>query len=86
MRRRSGPRPSLAAVLLLGYRIWPAVCSARFVNVTTPGSTRPPWGTTGSARVCRRGVPGRGSPLGSGSFERPENVLKFAVAGVIGPR
>jgi integral membrane sensor domain MASE1 len=73
---------ALAAVLLLGYRVWPAVLvGAYFVNVTTAGSIATSIGiATGNtlealvgAYLVNRFANGRDA------FDRPEDVFKWAL-------
>ena len=80
---------ALAALLLYGYRLWPAILiGALLVNVTTAGnlatSAGIAVGNTLEAVVGAYLV--REFAGGLRCFERPQDVLKFAVlAGVIGP-
>src|SRR5947199_3298765 len=63
---------ALAAVLLLGYRIWPAIFLAAFVtNATTAGSTYTSLAiATGNTLERSDGV---------GTFDTPTGVAKFAL-------
>jgi signal transduction histidine kinase/integral membrane sensor domain MASE1 len=80
---------ALAALLLCGYRIWPAILLGAFlVNVTTAGSIA----TSGAIAIGNTLEAVVGAYLvrrfcaGVRAFERPQDVLKFAaLAGVIGP-
>jgi len=80
---------ALASILLLGYRIWPAILLGAFlVNVTTAGSVATSVGIAAGNTLA--GVVGAFLVLrfsaGLRSFERPRDVLKFAaLAGVISP-
>jgi diguanylate cyclase (GGDEF)-like protein len=77
---------ALAAVLLLGYRVWPAVLvGAYFVNVTTAGSAATSIGiATGNtlealvgAYLVNRLANGRDA------FDRPEDVFKWVLLAVM---
>ena len=78
---------ALAALLLLGYRVWPAVfLGAYLVNVTTPVSVGTAIGIAAgntlealvAAYLVNRFANGRNA------FDRPENVFKWALlAGMI---
>jgi len=80
---------ALAAFLLLGYRVWPAILLGAFlVNVTTTASVAVSVGIASGntleafvgAYLVRR------FSAGLRSFERPQDVLKFAaLAGIVGP-
>ena len=80
---------ALAALLLFGYRLWPAILlGALLVNATTAGnlatSAGIAVGNTLEAVVGAYLV--RKFCAGLRCFERPQDVLKFAaLAGVIGP-
>ena len=80
---------ALASVLLLGYRIWPAILAGAFlVNVTTAASVAASVGiATGNTLEALAGAYlVRRFSAGPRSFDRPQDVLKFAaLAGVIGP-
>ncbi|MFI5317747.1 MAG: MASE1 domain-containing protein, partial [Myxococcota bacterium] len=80
---------ALAAFLLLGYRIWPAIALGAFlVNVTTAASAATSAGiAVGNTLEAALGAYlVRTFAAGPRCFERPQNVLKFAVlAGAISP-
>src|SRR6266404_5947315 len=77
---------ALAAVLVLGYRVWPAIFVGAFlVNVTTAGNVATSLaiasGNTLEA-VCGAWIVNR---LAGGTtvFDRPQGVFKFALAAVV---
>jgi signal transduction histidine kinase len=74
---------ALAALLILGYRAWPAIfIGAFFVNVTTAGNILTSFGIAGGntlealfgAWLVNRFAGG------TQAFDRPQNVFKFALA------
>src|SRR5213596_193816 len=74
---------ALAALLLLGYRAWPAIFIGAFlVNVTTAGNLATSFaiatGNTLEALVCAWLVNRFAS--GTNVFDRPQGVFKFALA------
>src|SRR5437870_8108924 len=80
---------TLAAFLLLGYRVWPGVFLGAFlVNITTAGSV----GTSGGIAagntlegLCGAYLVNRFAG-GRNVFDRPENIFKFVVlAGMASP-
>jgi signal transduction histidine kinase/integral membrane sensor domain MASE1 len=78
---------ALAAFLLLGYRVWPAIALGSFlVNLTTAGSVATSVGiATGNTLEGALGafLVQRFS-AGAASFHRPQDVLRFALfAGVV---
>src|SRR5437879_1610930 len=84
---------ALAALLVLGYRVWPAIFLGAFlVNVTTAGSVATSLavasGNTLEA-VCGAWLVNRLTG-GTTVFDRPQGVFKFGLAAVvstvIGPR
>ena len=79
---------AVAAFLLLGYRIWPAILlAALLVHLTTAGAFATSLGVaTGNTLegVVAAYLMQRFS-AGLRSFERPQDVLKFALAGAISP-
>src|SRR5881398_1194072 len=83
---------ALAALLLLGYRAWPAIFVGAFlVNVTTAGNFATSFGiATGNTleAVCGAWLVNRFAG-GRRVFDRPQGVFKFALAAatstVIGP-
>src|SRR5947199_2270318 len=77
---------ALAALLLLGYRAWPAIFVAAFlVNVTTAGNVATSLavasGNTLEA-VCGAWLVNRFAG-GTTVFDRPQGVVKFALAAVV---
>src|SRR5205809_3681646 len=80
---------ALAAFLILGYRVWPAILAGAFlVNWTTAGSVATSLGiSTGNTL---EGVVGcylvTRFAAGRKAFERAQDVFKFAfLAGVVSP-
>src|SRR5256886_17400508 len=80
---------SLAAFLILGYRVWPAILAGAFlVNLTTAGSSVTSLaiavgntfeGVVGSYLVTRFAA-------GKQAFQRAQDIFKFAVlAGMVSP-
>src|SRR5256885_6128002 len=80
---------SLAAFLILGYRVWPAILAGAFlVNLTTAGSAVTSLaiavgntfeGVVGSYLVTRFAA-------GKQAFQRAQDIFKFAVlAGMVSP-
>src|SRR6266513_2208676 len=77
---------ALAAMLVLGYRTWPAIFIGAFlVNVTTAGdvttSLAVASGNTLEA-VCGAWLVNRFAG-GTAAFDRPQGVFKFALAAVV---
>src|SRR5438105_6413670 len=77
---------ALAAVLLLGYRVWPAIFVGAFlVNVTTAGNVATSLaiasGNTLEA-LCGAWLVNRFAG-GTTVFDRPQGVFKFALAAVV---
>src|SRR5437870_6061101 len=77
---------ALAALLLLGYRAWPAIFVGAFlVNVTTAGNVATSLavasGNTLEA-VCGAWLVNRFAG-GTTAFDRPQGVVKFALAAVV---
>src|SRR5438874_4521218 len=77
---------ALAALLVLGYRVWPAIFVGAFlVNVTTAGSVATSLaiasGNTLEA-VCGAWLVNRFAG-GTTVFDRPQGVFKFALAAVV---
>src|SRR4026207_2584110 len=77
---------ALAALLVLGYRVWPAIIVGAFlVNVTTTGnvapSLAPASGNTLEA-VCGAWLVNRFAG-GTTAFDRPQGVVKFALAAAV---
>src|SRR5262249_51426805 len=77
---------ALAASLLLGYRVWPAIfVGAFFVNVTTTPSILTSLGIAGGntlEALCGAWLLNRFA-RGAQIFDRPQDVFKFALAAVI---
>jgi signal transduction histidine kinase/ActR/RegA family two-component response regulator len=77
---------ALAALLLLGYRAWPAIfVSAFFVNVTTAGNITTSLGIAAGntlEAVCGAWLVNRFAG-GARVFDRPRDVFKFALAAVV---
>jgi signal transduction histidine kinase/CheY-like chemotaxis protein len=77
---------ALAALLLLGYRVWPAIfVGAFFVNVLTAGSIFTSLGiATGNTleAICGAWLVNRFAG-GTRVFNRPQDVFKFALAAVV---
>src|SRR5438309_7179314 len=77
---------ALAALLLLGYRVWPAIfVGAFFVNVLTAGSIFTSLGiATGNTleAICGAWLVNRFAG-GTRVFDRPQDVFKFALAAVV---
>ena len=77
---------ALAALLLLGYRVWPAIFVAAFlVNVTTAGNVFTSFGiAAGNTLEALAGafLVNRFAD-GKNVFDRPQGVFKFAVAAAI---
>ncbi len=79
---------ALAAVLLLGQRVWPAIFAGAFlVNITTAGSVATSLGIA-AGNTLEAVVGGwlvNRFARGSGAFERPQDVFKFVLlAGTAG--
>jgi signal transduction histidine kinase len=78
---------ALAGLLLLGYRVWPAIFVGAFlVNATTMGSIATSLGiATGNTleAVCGAWMVNRFAG-GLQVFDRPQNVFKFAGAAILG--
>src|SRR5712675_2939350 len=77
---------ALAALLVLGYRVWPAIFVGAFlVNVTTAGSVATSLavasGNTLEA-LCGAWLVNRFAG-GARVFDRPQGVFKFALAAVV---
>src|SRR5438094_1730951 len=77
---------ALAAVLLLGYRVWPAILIGAFlVNVTTAGNSATSFAiATGNTLEAVAGA-WLVNRFGDGKnvFDRPQGVFKFALAAAI---
>jgi signal transduction histidine kinase/ActR/RegA family two-component response regulator len=77
---------ALAALLILGYRLWPAIFVGAFlVNVTTAGNIFTSLGIASGntlEALCGAWLVNRFSG-GAQVFDRPQNVFKFAVAALI---
>ena len=77
---------ALAALLVLGYRVWPAIFVGAFlVNLTTAGNIFTSLGiASGNAleALCGAWLVNRFAG-GDQVFDRPQNVFKFAVAALI---
>jgi signal transduction histidine kinase len=77
---------ALAALLLLGYRVWPAILVGAFlVNVTTAGNLATSFAiSTGNTLEAVAGawLVNRFAE-GKNVFDRPQGVFKFALAAVI---
>src|SRR6266487_3093900 len=77
---------ALAALLVLGYRVWPAIFVGAFlVNVTTTGNVATSLAVaSGNAleAVCGAWLVNRFAG-GTTVFDRPQGVFKFAVAAVV---
>src|SRR5216684_1623690 len=79
---------ALAAFLILGYRVWPAILTGAFlVNLTTAGSVATSIGIAVGNTL--EGVVGcylvRRFAGGKHAFERAKNIFKFAfLAGLVG--
>lgn len=77
---------ALAALLVLGYRVWPVIFIGAFlVNVTTAGNIFTSFGiATGNTleALCGAWLVNRFAG-GAQLFDRPQNVFKFAVAALI---
>src|SRR5215471_13763604 len=78
---------ALAAILLLGYRVWPAIFIGAFlVNVTTAGNVVTSLAiATGNTLEALAGawLVNRFAG-GKNVFDRPQGVFKFALAAAIG--
>src|SRR6266853_4069709 len=77
---------ALAALLVLGYRVWPAIFIGAFlVNVTTTGNAATSLaiasGNTLEA-ICGAWIVNRFAG-GTTVFDRPQGVFKFALAAVL---
>src|SRR6266508_5014740 len=74
---------ALAAVIVLGYRIWPAILAGAFVvNITTAGSVTTSLGNTLEALLGAYLV--HRFAGGAGVFERTWNIFAFVVlAGMV---
>jgi signal transduction histidine kinase/ActR/RegA family two-component response regulator len=77
---------ALAALLILGYRLWPAIFVGAFlVNVTTAGNIFTSLGIASGNTVealCGAWLVNRFAG-GAQVFDRPQNVFKFAAAALI---
>src|SRR5438093_3564502 len=77
---------ALAALLLLGYRVWPAIFVGAFlVNVTTGGNVATSFAiATGNSLEALAGawLINRFAD-GTAAFARPQGVFKFALAAAI---
>ena len=77
---------ALAALLVFGYRLWPAIfVGAFFVNVTHAGNILTSIGIAGGntlEAVCAAWLVNRFAG-GTQAFERPQTVFKFALAAAI---
>jgi len=77
---------ALAALLVLGYRVWPGVfIGAFFVNLLTAGNILTSIGIAGGntlEAVCGAWLVNRFAS-GSHVFERPQDVFKFALAAIV---
>jgi signal transduction histidine kinase/CheY-like chemotaxis protein len=77
---------ALAALLLLGYRVWPAIFVGAFlVNFTTAGTIATSLGiATGNTleAICGAWLVNRFAG-GTRVFDRPQDVFKFALAAVV---
>src|SRR5262249_16316304 len=77
---------ALAALLLLGYRVWPAIfLGAFFVNVTTTPSILASLGIASGntlEALCATWLLNRFA-RGAQIFDRPQDVFKFALAAII---
>src|ERR1043166_1454150 len=77
---------ALAALIVVGYRVWPAIfVGAFFFNITTAGNLVTSLGIAGGNTVealCGAWLVNRFAD-GIQVFERPQNVFKFAVAALI---
>ena len=77
---------ALAALLVLGYRAWPAIFVGAFlVNVTTAGNVATSLAiASGNAleAVCGAWLVNRFAG-GTTAFDRPQGVVKFALAAVV---
>jgi signal transduction histidine kinase/CheY-like chemotaxis protein len=77
---------ALAALLILGYRLWPAIFVGAFlVNLTTAGNIFTSLGIASGntlEALCGAWLVNRFAG-GAQVFDRPQNVFKFAVAALI---
>jgi signal transduction histidine kinase/CheY-like chemotaxis protein len=77
---------ALAALLILGYRVWPAIfIGAFFVNLTTAGNIFTSFGIAGGntlEALCGAWLVNRFAGA-TQVFDRPQNVFKFALAAAI---
>jgi signal transduction histidine kinase/ActR/RegA family two-component response regulator len=77
---------ALAALLILGYRVWPAIFVGAFlVNVTTAGNIFTSLGIASGntlEALCGAWLVNRFAG-GAQVFDRPQNVFKFAAAALI---
>jgi signal transduction histidine kinase len=77
---------AVAALLVLGYRVWPAIFVGAFlVNATTAGTILTSFGiATGNTleAICGAWLVNRFAG-GAQVFDRPQNVFKFALAALI---
>src|SRR5256885_746756 len=77
---------ALAAMVVFGYRMWPAIfVGAFFVNITTAGNVFTSLGIAGGntlEALCGAWLVNRFAG-GIQVFERPQNVFKFALAALI---
>src|SRR5947209_13585823 len=77
---------ALAALLVLGFRVWPAIFVGAFlVNLTTVGNILTSFGIASGntlEAICGAWLVNRfaGGPR---VFDRPQNVFKFAVAAAV---
>ena len=73
---------SIAAILLLGYRVWPGIFLGAFlVNITTAGSVLTCLGiaTGNTLEAVAGGWLVSRFAKGSNAFRKPRDVVKFAV-------
>ena len=80
---------AVAAFLLFGFRLWPAILTGAFVvNVTTAGSVVTSAGlavgNTLEALVAAHPV--NRFAGGQSVFQRPQDIFKFALAAAVAPR
>src|SRR5689334_17334145 len=77
---------ALAALVVFGYRVWPAIFIGAFlVNITTAGNLLTSFGIAGGntlEALCGAWLVTRFAG-GTQVFERPQNVFKFALAALI---
>src|SRR5204862_2114844 len=77
---------ALGALLVLGYRVWPAIFVGAFlVNLTTAGNVATSLGIASGntlEALCGAWLVNRFAG-GTQVFDRPQNVFKFALAAII---